>query len=203
MLQEHGRGAWRRVESTPDSGTLGLGAAGEELTLGMWLWVLWPRQLWSHSSTSLHPTRSRELSDRCPQQQGNMEEWSPGGQTLLSQAASARPFPCSDSLARAWMDEMDFAAPNPLISGILNSISQTTGVTGTVIALSGGHAPNRVLEGSVLFIFSCLPLIYTEVHGRHDKATLNTQRNVIAEIQRALLAINPGSLAGAARGEIC
>lgn len=98
---------------------------------------------------------------------------------------------------------MDFAAPNPLISGILNSISQTTGVTGTVTALSGGHAPNRVLEGSVLFIFSCLPLIYTEVHGRHDKATLNTQRNVIAEIQRALLAINPGSLAGAAQGEIC
>lgn len=101
------------------------------------------------------------------------------------------------------MDEMDFAAPNPLISSILSSISQITGVIYTVIALSGGHAHNFMLEGSVLFIFSWLPPIYTEVHGSHDKDKLNTQRNVIAEIQHALLAINLGSLAGAARGEIC
>ena len=60
-----------------------------------------------------------------------------------------------------------------------------------------------MLEGNVLFIFSCLPPIYTEVPESHDKDTLNTQRNVIAEIQHALLAINLGSLAGAARGEIC
>lgn len=149
------------------------------------------------------PPPHAEPIDRCPQQQGDMEEWSPGGQTLLSQAASARPFHCSYSLAQAWVDEMDFAAPNPLISSILNSISQTTGVIDTVIALSGGHAPNCMLEGNVLFIFSCLPLIYTEVHGSHDKAMLNTQRDVIAEIQHALLATNLGNLAGAARGEIC
>jgi len=101
------------------------------------------------------------------------------------------------------MDEMDFAAPNPLISSILNSISQITGVIYTVIALGGGEAQNFMLEGSVLFIFSCLPPIYTEVHGSHDKDTLNMQRDVIAEIQQVLLAINLGSLAGAARGEVC
>ena len=101
------------------------------------------------------------------------------------------------------MDEMDFAAPNPLISNILNSINQTTGVIYTVIALSGGHAQNFMLEGNVLFIIFSLPPIYTEVHGSHDKDTLNMQRNVIAEIRRALLAINLGSLAGAAQGEIC
>lgn len=80
------------------------------------------------------------------------------------------------------MDETDFAAQNPLISIILNSISQTTGVIYTVIALSGGHAQNFMLEGNVLFIFSCLLPIYTEVHGSHDKDTLNPQRNVMAEI---------------------
>lgn len=107
---------------------------------------------------------------------------SPAGQTLLSPGAFARPFPCLYSFARAWMDETDFAAQNPLISIILNSISQTTGVIYTVIALSGGHAQNFMLEGNVLFIFSCLLPIYTEVHGSHDKDTLNPQRNVMAEI---------------------
>lgn len=98
---------------------------------------------------------------------------------------------------------MDFAAQNPLISSILNSISQITGVIYTVIALSGGHAQNFMLEGSILFIFSCLPPIYTQVHGSHDEDTFNMQRNVIAEIQHILLAINLGSLAGPAWGEIC
>lgn len=91
-------------------------------------------------------------------------------------------FSCLYSLAQAWVDEMDFAAQNPLISSILNSISQITGVIYTVIALSGGHAQNFMLEGSVLFIFSCLPPIYTQVHGSHDEDTFNMQRNVIAEI---------------------
>lgn len=67
---------------------------------------------------------------------------------------------------------MDFAAQNPLISNILNSISQITGVIYTVIALSGGHAQNFMLEGNILFIFSCLPPICVEVNGSHDKETL-------------------------------
>lgn len=128
---------------------------------------------------------------------------SPAGQTLLGSAVSARLFPCSHSLAQAWMDEMDFTAPNPLISSILSSISQTTEVIYTVIALSGGHAHNFMLEGNVLLIFPCLPPIYAEVHWSHDRDTLNMQRSVIAEIQPALLAINPGSLAEAMQGEIC
>lgn len=97
---------------------------------------------------------------------------SPAGQALLSPGASARFFSCSYSLAQAWIDEMDFAAQNPLISSILNSISQITGVIYTVIALIGGQAQNFMLEGSILFIFSCLPPICTEVHGSHYKDTL-------------------------------
>lgn len=129
--------------------------------------------------------------------------WSPAGQTLLGPEVSARLFPCSHSLAQAWMDEMDFTAPNPLISSILSSISQTTEVIYTVIALSGGHSHSFMLEGNVLFIFPCLPPSYAEIHWSHDRDTLNMQRNVIAEIQPALLAINPGSLAEDAQGEIC
>lgn len=125
---------------------------------------------------------------------------SPAAQALLSTGASAS---CLYSLAQAGVDEMDFAAQNPLISSILNSISQITGVIYTVIALSGGHAQNFMLEGSVLFIFSCLPPIYTQVHGSHDEDMFNMQRNVITEIQHTLLAINLGSIAGPAWGEIC
>lgn len=101
------------------------------------------------------------------------------------------------------MDEMDFTAPNPLISSILSSISQTTEVIYTIIALSGGHSHNFMLEENVLFIFPCLPPIYAEVHWSHDRDTLNMQKTVIAEIQPDLLEINPGSLAGAVQGEIC
>lgn len=112
-------------------------------------------------------------------------------------------FPALIALLKAWMDEMDFTAPNPLISSILSSISQTTEVIYTVIALSGGHSHNFMLEENVLFISPRLPPIYAEIHWSQDRETLNMQRNVIAEIQPALLEINPGSLAEAVQGEIC
>lgn len=148
-------------------------------------------------------TQSPEPHARGPEQQGDTVGQSPAALALLSTGASVRLFSCPYSLAQAWVDEMDFAAQNPLISSILNSISQITGVVYTVIALGGGHAQNFMLKGSVLFIFLCLPPIYTEVHGSHYEDTLNMQRNVIAEIQHTLLAINLGSLAGSAWGEIC
>lgn len=57
----------------------------------------------------------------------------------------------------AWIDEMDFTDQNPLISSILNCISQITGVIYTVIALNRGPAQNFTVEKNELFMFCSLP----------------------------------------------
>lgn len=110
-------------------------------------------------------------------------------------------FLCQHHLARAWVDEMDFAAPNPLISSILNCISQITGVRDTVIALGGGQAPHFMPGGNAPSTAS-LPPISTEVQWSRDKDVLNTPRNVTSQVQRGLpmLTCQPGNAAGIGGG---
>lgn len=110
-------------------------------------------------------------------------------------------FLCQHHLAQAWVDEMDFAVQNPLISSILNCISQITGVRDTVIALSGGHAPHFMPGGNALSIAS-LPPISTELQWSCDKDVLNTPRNVTSRVQHRLpmLTCQPGRAAGIGRG---
>lgn len=116
--------------------------------------------------------------------EGPMGMWCGWHLPRLGPGASPGAFLLWHRLAQAWLDEMDFAVPNPLISSILKCISQITGVIRTVIALSQGHAQNFV-QGEDMLFFLLPP---SHLPRSHAGDALNTQRAVTSEKHHSSLA---------------
>lgn len=116
--------------------------------------------------------------------EGPLGTWCGWHLPRLGPGASPGTFLCWHRLAQAWLDEMDFAVRNPLISSILKCISQITGVIRTVIALSRGHARNFVRGEDVL----CFLLPPSHLPRSRAGDALNTQRAVTSEKHHSSLA---------------